>query len=499
MPGQPTTRAQVSGYRFLLTRLDHALVRHDVRMLHDPMRSQLRSMLVGVVIGLLGVAVCTILAFLRPQGAVGDARIVIGKDSGALYVVMPGEQGASTLHPVLNLASARLITASNSEPVSVKDAKLASIPRGPLLGIPGAPADLPGSGQGTRSDWTLCDQVALSPTGSAAAADSATMTALAGRPVLDTRIHAMAGTDALLVRHDNRTYLIYDGKRAAVDLGNIVVARVLDLAGQRPRPATTGLLDAVAEAPALAPPPIPGAGRPGPGRLSNVPIGGIIAVSGTPGTDTNRPNLYVVLGVGVQPVSPLAAQLIRGADSYGMNEIRTVAPDVLDEIPTVHVLPTDQFPATAPRILGAEQAPVACMTWSKSAGTVQAAAENPADRASMSMLAGNRLPLADSARPVPMVGGGAGDRADAVHIPPSTGEFIEVTGTDADSVRRDSLFYVADSGIRYGIPDMATAATLGLDRSPHLAPWAVVGRLVPGPTLSKQDALVSYNTLREQH
>ncbi|MBF6247361.1 type VII secretion protein EccB, partial [Nocardia elegans] len=40
MPAQLTTKAQVNGYRFLLRRLDHALVRRDVRMLHDPMRSQ---------------------------------------------------------------------------------------------------------------------------------------------------------------------------------------------------------------------------------------------------------------------------------------------------------------------------------------------------------------------------------------------------------------------------------------------------------------------------
>ncbi len=87
MPAQLTTRQQVNGYRFLLRRLDHALVRRDVRMLHDPMRSQLRSLLVGAVLGLLVVAGAAILAFIRPQGAIGDAKIVMGKDSGALYVV----------------------------------------------------------------------------------------------------------------------------------------------------------------------------------------------------------------------------------------------------------------------------------------------------------------------------------------------------------------------------------------------------------------------------
>lgn len=43
----PTTRWQVNGYRFLVRRMEHALVRRDVRMLHDPMRSQSRALAVG--------------------------------------------------------------------------------------------------------------------------------------------------------------------------------------------------------------------------------------------------------------------------------------------------------------------------------------------------------------------------------------------------------------------------------------------------------------------
>ncbi len=493
MPAQLTTRAQVNGFRFLLRRLDHALVRRDVRMLHDPMRSQSRSLFIGAVLGLLGVAGFAILAFLRPQGAIGDARIVMGKDSGALYVVIPDAGGAITLHSVLNLASARLITGSDAAPASVKDTKLGSVPRGPLLGIPGAPAALPGSGQGARSDWTLCDELALSPTGSAAATTSATMTVLAGRPALDAHIHATTHAEALLAKRGDRIYLIYDGKRAEVDPHDTVMTRVLDLATQHPRPISAGLLDAAAEAPALTPPQIPNAGDPGPGKLSNVPVGGVIAVAGAAHSD--RPNLYVVLSNGVQPVSAFAAQVIRVADSHGMSEIKTMPPDVLDNMPTVHSLPIDQFPIDPPKILSAEEAPDACLSWSKTVGTTQAASDTPSDRATVTLLAGSKLPLPDSAKPVPMAGGGASDHVDSAYVPPSTGEFVQVTGTGAGSARRESLFYVADNGIRYGVPDLATAAVLGLEKTPRLAPWAIIGQLVPGPTLSKQDAMVSYDTL----
>src|SRR6185369_7355937 len=105
MARQPTTRLQVSGYRFLVRRMEHALLRGDVRMLHDPTRAQSLSLTAGCVLAIVVVAGCAILAFLRPSSGVGDAGIVMSRDSGALYVRID-----DTLHPVLNLASARLVT-----------------------------------------------------------------------------------------------------------------------------------------------------------------------------------------------------------------------------------------------------------------------------------------------------------------------------------------------------------------------------------------------------
>ncbi|MFE7741430.1 type VII secretion protein EccB [Nocardia sp. NPDC057455] len=499
MPAQLTTRAQVNGYRFLLRRLDHALVRRDVRMLHDPMRSQIRSLLVGAVLGVLVVAGAAILAFLRPQGAIGDALIVSGKQSGALYVVVQGQDGDKTLHPVLNLASARLITGADAEPHAVKDDKLNDLPRGPLLGIPGAPGALPGSRQGNNSEWSLCETIALSEGGSAASSSGGTTTVIAGRPALTDRIRTSYQDEALLVRRGDKTYLVYDGKRAEVDPANSVMTRALDLKSHRPRPVGTGLLGATTQVPALSPPQIPRAGEPGPGPLSNIPIGGVISVSGV-GPD-GSPALYVVLAEGLQPVSAFTAQVIRYADSHGMREIATMPPDVLDRLPVVRQLPLDDFPVRTPRILPAEDAPVACVAWAKSPGTVPGQSEDnvgdgPGERAAVSLLVGTRLPIAESAQAVELsTSDRVGDRVDAVYLAPGSGEFVQVTGMEPGSPRRDSLFYVADTGVRYGIPDAATANVLGLGSTPRLAPWAIIGQMVPGPTLSARDALVSHDAL----
>ncbi|MBF6133794.1 type VII secretion protein EccB [Nocardia otitidiscaviarum] len=499
MPAQLTTRAQVNGYRFLLRRLDHALIRRDVRMLHDPMRAQFRSLIVGAVLAVLVVAGAAIMAFIRPQGSIGDANIVMGKESGALYVIVQDEndENKKTLHPVLNLASARLIMGSSESPKSVKDNKLNTLPRGPMLGIPGAPAALPGSSQGDRSEWTLCDTVQLSASGGAMSSPGATTTAIAGRLELTNRMTKAADNAALLVRSGDKTYLLYDGKRAEVDPANSVMKRSLVLPDEPPRPISTGLLGAATEVPPLMPPVIDRGGEPGPGRLSNIPIGGVIRVSSLDGSD--KSDLYVVLADGVQQVSEFAARVIRNADSREMNQIPVLPPDMLDGISTIHSLPVDDFPSEVPTIIAARDHPVACINWSKAGGTgVQQAdsTEGPADRSTVTVLTGTRLPLSESSTPVALATADqTGDRIDNVYIPPTTGEFVRVTGVEPGSQRRDSLFYVADNGIRYGVPDLDTAAVLGLGSTPHLAPWAIVGQLVPGPTLSKQDALVSRDSL----
>ncbi|GGN85964.1 type VII secretion protein EccB [Nocardia rhizosphaerihabitans] len=495
MPAQLTTKAQVNGYRFLLRRLDHALIRRDVRMLHDPMRSQSRSLMVGAVLGLIIVAGAAILGFLKPQGAIGDSLIVTGKQSGAMYVVVQSKDGAKTLHPVLNLASARLIAGAAESPNAVKDDKLGSLPRGPLLGIPGAPAALPGSDQGASSNWTLCETTQLSATGGASGTTGGLTTAIVGKPALGDRIGTAAPDDALLVRRGDKAYLVYQGSRAEVDLTDSVVTRTLGLTGQKPRPMGTGFLGATTEGHPLAVPAIQQAGSPGPAKLSNVPVGGIISV---PGPDREE-SLYVVLAEGVQPVSEFTAQLLRNADSHGMREIAVVAPDALDRVPVVHSLPVDDFPERKPRVLAAEDAPVACISWSKNPGAAPApgkSMDGPGERAVVSLLTGTELPLADSAEPVVLsTADGTGDRVDAVYLPPSSGEYVQVTGIEPGSPRRESLFYVGDNGVRYGVPDVATAAVLGLGDKPRLAPWSIVGQLVPGPTLSAKDALTSFDSL----
>ncbi len=473
MPAQLTTKAQVNGYRFLLRRLDHALVRRDVRMLHDPMRVQFRSLMVGLVLGILMLAGCAIYGLIRPQGQVGDAKIIAGRDSGALYVRVDDR-----LHPALNLASARLITGSNEKPKAVKDAKLGQFPRGTVLGIPGAPQALPASSSAT-SAWAVCETTALSPSGSAAGAVGVVTTVIAAEPRLGAGSNALGSDAAMLVKHQDRTYLLYDGKRAPVDLNNPVIAR--SLKASAPRPVGTGILAATVEQPPLASPVIARAGELPPFQIGGAKIGSVIKVSGVDAAE-----LYVVLADGIQRITPFTATVLRNADSQGQSDIVAVPPSATTGVPVVNSLAVRHFPNEVSRLVSAEEAPVACLSWMR--GTADRAA-------SVRLLGGSSLPLASSAKAVPQVtADGNGDRVDATYIPPTSGEFVQITGIEPDSERREALVYVADNGVRYAIPDVASAVMLGLNK-PKLAPWSIVGLLVPGPELSRPNALVSHDTL----
>lgn len=470
MAAQPTTRWQVNGYRFLVRRMEHALVRRDVRMIHDPMRSQSRSLAVGAVVTCVVLAGCAALALFRPQDKIGDAAIVVGRDSGALYVSVDG-----TFHPALNLASARLVLGSPAEPAVVADGELAGRPRGPLVGIPGAPSTL--SHVDEDLPWTVCDTVDSSGTG------VTTTTVVAGPAEYGAGAQPLGDDEALLVSADGRYYLLYGGGRAEIDPGDRALARVLGIDPATARPVSAGLLAAVPELPRLAAPSIDGAGGTPTVPIPGTRVGSVVGIS-----DPGGQRFYVVLRDGVQEISQATAQIIHFSDSHGVAEIPLVPPDRLKDAPSVHELAVDSFPATVPSTVDAAERPVGCLTWKPVDGP------DDRSRSRLQLSAGHALPVGDHAVPVELAqADGPGPNADAVYVPPGRGAFVQTTSIVPDSDRRGSLFYIADTGVRYGIADHEAAAALGFSTEPARAPWQVVGLLAPGPALGRAEALLAHD------
>ncbi|NMD57828.1 MULTISPECIES: type VII secretion protein EccB [Tsukamurella] len=462
MRKQLTTRAQVSGYRFILRRMDHALLRRDPRMISDPMASQSRSLIAGLVLALVITGGCGVLALLRPQGAVGDAKIVLAKESGALYVRVD-----DVLHPVTGLASARLVVGEAAQPTSVKDKRLSDFRRGPEVGIVGAPAQILGPTSAWNegaSPWLLCDRTRLAPSDKPAARDA-----------LDTMVSSVdsgaADDGAVLVRRDGDHYLLFRGVRAAVDPSDPVVRRLAGLDGAPARAISAPLLNAFDQIDPIVIPQVPARGQPSV-AVNGARVGDVVRVS-----DTDRDRLYLVLADGVQPIGAWAADLIRAGDPTGA-PIGTASAATVAAAATRRVVPVADLPDRRPSLRAVRDAPVVCA----------AAASDGEGGGGVELRTFRAVP--GPGAPVALAGAdGAGDALDAASVPAGTGEYV--VAAEPGGERRDGLFYVSDSGVRYGIPDAETARILGLQHKPRPVAWSVLAAIPAGPDLTRAAASVT--------
>jgi len=455
MARQSTTRLHVSGYRFLLRRMEHALVRGDLRMLDDPLRAQALSLIAGVILAVVIVAVCAIVAFLRPPGELGSAPIVLVRESGALYVRV-----GDTVHPVLNLASARLVAGTAANPEVVSASAIHKAKRGPLVGISGAPATISNPLGEQESGWAVCDD-ATSTT--VIAGDVRRDRLTAGRSVLVTPRSQTAAT----------TYLLYDGWRAKVDLRNRAVVRALKLDAVTPRPVSRALLDAIPEAPAITAPHIPDIGSPSP--LRGFPVGSVVRIARAAVEE-----YYVVLRLGVQRIGEVAADLIRFTDSHDSRDIVTVSPDVIGAAPILDILRVSELPQYG----GVSDDAIVCARW-----RLAATGDNTA------VLMGDSLPV-NGAGPVTLAqADGDGPSVDAVSIPRGRSVYVRSTGITGHGASAGALYFINDSGVVFGLRDGETAKHLGLSGTPVPAPWPVLARLPRGPGLSRQAASVTRDSI----
>ncbi|MDZ4265417.1 MAG: type VII secretion protein EccB, partial [Mycobacterium sp.] len=130
--------------------MEHALVRGDTRMLDDPIRAQSISLAAGALLAAVATAVCAVLALVRPAGELGELPIVVERETGAMYVRV-----GDTVHPVFNLASARLVAGTPADPRLVGRRAIERAHRGPPVGIPGAPQKISTPLTAEESAWTV--------------------------------------------------------------------------------------------------------------------------------------------------------------------------------------------------------------------------------------------------------------------------------------------------------------------------------------------------------
>lgn len=473
------TRHQVTGWRFVMRRIASGVAMHDTRMLVDPLRSQSRAVLMGVLILITGVLGCFVFSFIRPAGAAGNDAVLADRDTAALYVRVNDQ-----LHPVLNLTSARLIAGQAVNPTQVKSSELDRFPRGSMIGIPGAPERMV-QAAGRDANWTVCQgSDAVSPG----------VTVLSGVPAAGgERAAALAANRAVLVDTGAGTWLLWDGRRSAIDLADRAATGALGFGANipAPRPISSGLFNAIPEGVPLRAPQIPGAGEWAqfPGLPVGAPIGSVVVAYGA----DNTLLYYAVLPDGLQQISPVLAALLRNSNSYGLQQPPRLGADEIAALPVSRLLDADAYPAQQLSLVDAASSPVTCANWAKPAD---------ASTSSLTLLSGAALPVADGVGTVDLVGDGTARR---VAIPAGTGYLVQTVASEPAAPPAGALFWVSDTGVRYGIEAAGnadeltkTVAALGLNEPATPVPWSVLSLLTPGPALSKDASLTAYQSASGQ-
>lgn len=452
MPRQPATWVQVSAYRYLLRRTECALLGEAMCPAGPRLRGWSAALAAGCLCTAVALAGCALLGLLRPHAGLDRAQIVMVRETGALFVRV-----GDIWHPVLNLASARLIAATAANPQPVGEADLEGSKRGPLLGIPGAPQFAGRPLAPADLAFSICDSGGAGAT-----------TVIIGHPAGDGVAHLTTGQAVLVAPvSGSPAYLLYDGHRAMVDLADAAVVRALRLEGRTPQAVSGSLLKAVPEAAPIAAPRIDGLGGAAPG-LPGFRVGSVLRITRADGDE-----YYAVLAAGVQRIGQVAADLVRFTNRQGTANPVTVAPDAIRAAPVVTELPVGGFPARAPTL--ADPAGTVCASWEK-AGS---------GRAEVAFVTGSRPPVPSGQAAVTLAqADGGGPALDGIYVPPGRSAYVRA-GDDAGT-----RYLITDTGVRFALHDDEAAHDLGLAEATP-APWPLLTLLPAGPELSRHNASIA--------
>jgi type VII secretion protein EccB len=447
----PSRQDQLHSYQYSLQRVVSALVTHDPDPHRSPLRRAGTTALVSLVIAALAVGGAAVYGLLTGHSTVqirDESVVFLEKGSGARYVYLGSD---ARLHPVLNYTSGLLIaTAGAPKMVSTSRDRLASVPLGDPLGIPGAPDSLPVKKDLRTGDWSVC-------TATTEADPKSTL--LVGEPITGGTVAAApAAPKALLVSDPtNRIFLVYGNRRFLIPPNRATASlRALGWNAQQPWPVAAAFINAIPLGPDLAAPDIPGFG--GRSTLDGHRVGQLL---------TDGQQWSVALTDGAAAVTEVQARLLRARpDAF--------APQTLDNafnnLPPsqTRLSDADGLPADVPDL--ATPTERACMTL-------------PVDR---NTGAGLRIdPTVPAGTPVrgeAAVPGGV--QADFVQITRGKGALVAAAASPSAPPESGTVSVVTDTGRRYPIASRDLLGRLGYGAvTPRQVPAQLVALLPQGPAL----------------
>ena len=463
MPLDPTSSEQVDGHKFILSRARTALVGGDMTSRSDRLGVHVRAAVAGAAICAVLLAGAALLSFIRPAPNLDGKDALQSKDTGSLFVRVDDR-----FHPVPDLASARLVLGSPVSPERVPEKTIAEAPRGPALGILGGPAILPAT-SGKALTWSACD--------GEIPRRGESVTAIVAAP--DEPTDSWSPQEGIVVNRGGQGWLVADGRRTRIDLGDRVLMDVFGLSSWPQHTLSDAVLDLLPEGPPLGRIEVPGAGEPAPRGPAGFVVGEVFTVEAA--TETEH---YVVVSEGVQKIPALVADLLRAeGPSARSPHNRVVAPANLSA-PKVETLDLAGLPRALPQRADVDGA-IVCSWW----------VADDVDGPVRSGLFSARQLSEISGRPTTYLAGAdaGGTRIDAVSLP-AGGVVARPVSIAATGTASPGLALITDGGVRHSVPDTESAEALGLDPGPIVVPSPLLQRLVEGPEMRRGNALLAVDS-----
>ncbi|SFB40588.1 type VII secretion protein EccB [Amycolatopsis marina] len=461
-------RDQLQSYQFMMQRVISSIIVRETDPEQTPLRRGVGAVFGGVMIAVLVAAIFGVIGVFTGVGGTSwkaDGSIIIERETGTRYVYRD-----DTLRPVINYASARLISgASDAETHRVAGSSLAGIPREVPVGIVGAPDSLPPTDRVAGTPWTMC---------------SIPRQDAAGAPITQTGLvvggqvpgGVPLGERGLLVRDaaDGTHYLLWRDHRYRIS-GDDPDGVIRSLFGAR---------NTIMEV--------------GTAWLNGIPAGqdiGTIEVGGRGAMSTaaegrrvgdllyhavsDGEQYYLVLDGGLAPLTELQMRLLRG--QYAV-EAQEIAPSVANSIPTVDALAPvsgDPAPPPAPPQLVLVPGDGRAALCSETSGSTAAPEVS---------LGGDISAIEDGIETTRESSSGT-KLADQVLVPP--GQIAVVRAMPSDRAGPGAVNLVTDVGLRFPVPSDEVLTSLGYQPADAVPmPAALVQRIPAGPTLSPEAALI---------
>ncbi|KUF20370.1 type VII secretion protein EccB [Streptomyces silvensis] len=443
-------RDELNAYTFAKRRALAAFIQPTPSGSEESAPRPLRAVVPGLIVGVVVLAVFGAWGMLKPAAKPGwdkpKEHVIIASESTTRYVVLKTD-GKRQLHPVLNMASAKLLLdAGKGDVIKVEESVLdnGELPHGATIGIPYAPDRLPSPSEaGSAKRWAVCER----PVQGGRAIQKAAFVLAEREQDRTDGSGRLRGGELLYVMGPDKSRYVVDarGRAYRISAEDELLLRTVVGSGRAPQRVSREWLATLHRGDRIVFPEVdgvPGADADAeglPDRTANK-VGMVLRARD--GADWRY---YVVLPGRVAPVSDFTARLLLSSDELSVlgqggrardMSAADIRPDA-DEFGDEHTWPTRR-----PRPPGeAAAAPGSGNT----VCSVLRDVDTDDGSTTLSTWTGPDFPA-----PLPT-------GSSSAYVTPGSGQFYrQFTGTDT---RSGGLFLVTDTGLRYAMQSNSDSAT----------------------------------------